>query len=55
MEYNYGRFYDEHMRQKMLDIAAKCQNKIHMILNHMPLMDRIRGDFQDVSSCPPKC
>ena len=54
MEYNYGKNYDEEMKQKMLNIAARCQNKIRVVLNHMPLMDRVREDFQPVRICTLK-
>ena len=49
MEYNYGKTYSDRMKLKMLDVAAKCHNDIRIILNHMPLMDRTREEFQDVS------
>ena len=52
MEYNYGKTYSDRMKRKMLDVAAKCHNTIHIILNHMPLMDRTREEFQDVSTHP---
>ncbi len=50
MEYNYGMSYDEATQQKMLGIADKCQNKLRVLVNHMPLMDRNKVNFQTVST-----